>query len=79
MTAETPLVETVEADFLFFGDGRGPDARDTSWNLSGLYLVQRDTLGSFCNKLTTTGWEYPKNSGPDPVLVASLPLQDHVT
>lgn len=55
MTAETPLVETVEADFLFFGDGRGPDARDTSWNLSGLYLVQRDTLGSFCNKLTTTG------------------------
>ena len=30
MTVETPLAETVEVDFLFFDDGRGPDARDTS-------------------------------------------------
>ena len=29
MTAETPLTGTV-AGFLFFGDGRDPDARDTS-------------------------------------------------
>ena len=30
MTVERPLTGTVEVGFLFFGDGRDPDARDTS-------------------------------------------------
>ena len=57
MTVETPLTGTAEASFLFFGDGRVPDERDTSWNFIGLYLVQSDTFGSFCSRLTIIGCE----------------------
>ena len=62
------------------GTGGGIEAlpRESGcWNCVGLYLVHLSALGSICMRLSIDGWEKPKNSGPEPALVACLSLQNN--
>lgn len=45
-----------------------------SANLTNLYLEHFLAFGIFCRRLRMVGLEYPKNSGPEPELVACLSL-----
>lgn len=49
-----------------------------SANLTNLYFEQFLASGIFWSRLRIVGLEYPKNSGPDPELVACLSLHVNI-